>query len=76
MKKVVLDKRTHDQSFQQIKQIRAFPINHTLAAGDLVYLLAPSAPSLQTRSEKFKEDQIEPLQVKVVLDKSHYLLAD
>ena len=27
-------------------------------------------------SKKFKEDWIGPLQVKAVLDKSHYLLAD
>ena len=28
------------------------------------------------KSRKFKEDWIAPLQIKVVLDKSHYLLED
>ena len=69
------DKRTHDQSVQQIRQNRTFPRNQTFAVGDLVYLFAPSAASLQTRSEKLKEDWIGPLQVKAVLDKLLYLLA-
>ena len=45
-----------------------------LAVGDLVYLFAPSAATLQTRSRKFKEDWTGPLQIEAVLDKSHYLL--
>ena len=73
MKQVVLDKTSHEQSVQQIKQSRTFPRNQTFAVGDLVYLFAPSAASLQTRSIKFKEECIGPLQVKAVLDKSHYL---
>ena len=76
MKRVVLDKKVHDQSVQQIRQNRIFPRNQTFAVGDLVYLFAPSAATLQTRSRKFKEDWIGPLQIKAVLDKSHYLLAD
>ena len=76
MKKIVLDKTTLDQLVNQIWQIRTFPRNHTFALGDLFYLFAPSAVSLQTRSKKFKEDWIGLLQVKAVLDKSYYLLAD
>ena len=57
----------------KLKQIRTFPSNHTFAVGDLVYLFALSAASLQTRSKKFKEDWIGPLQAKAVLDKSLYL---
>ena len=76
MKKVVLDKRTREQSVEQIRQNRTFPRNQTFAVGDLVYLFAPSAATLQIRSKRFKEDWIGPLQVKTVLDKSHYLLAD
>ena len=49
-KKIVLDKRTCDQSVQQIRKIRTFPRNLTFAVVDLVYLFAPSADSLQTRS--------------------------
>ena len=76
MKKVVLEKRTHDQSVQQISQSRSISRNQTFAVRDLVYLLAPSAASLQTSSKKFKEDWIWLLQVKAALDKSHYLSAD
>ena len=76
MEKVVLDKIIHDQSVQQIRQNRSFPRNQTFAVGDLVYLFAPPAATLQTRSRKFKEDWIGPLQIKAALDKSHYLLAD
>ena len=64
MKKVVLDKKTHDQSVQQIRQSRTFPRNQTFAVGDLVYLFTPPAASLQTKSKNFKEDWIGPLQVK------------
>ena len=49
MKKVVLDKEMHDQSVQQIRQNRIFPRNQTFAVGNLVYLLAPSAATLQIR---------------------------
>ena len=76
MKKVVLDKRTHDQSVQQTRQSKTFPRNQTFAVGDLLFLFAPSTATLQTRSKMFKEDWIGSLQVKNVLDKSHYLLAD
>ena len=60
MNKKVHDKGTNDQ----------------FAVGDLVSLFATFAFSLQTRSRKLKEDWIQTLQVKPVLDKSHYLLAD
>ena len=43
MKKVVLDKKTHDQSVQQIRQNRTFPRNKAFEVGDLVFLFAPSA---------------------------------
>ena len=76
IKKVVLDKKIHDQSVQQIRQNRNFPRNQSFAIGDLVFMFAPSAATLQTRSRKFKEDWIGPLHVKAALDKSHYLLAD
>ena len=43
MKNIVLEKKTHDQSVQQIRWNRTFPRNQSFAVGDLVYLLAPSA---------------------------------
>ena len=73
MKKVVLDKKTHDQSIQQIRQNMIVPGKQTFAVGDSVYLFAPSAATLQTRPRKLKEDWIGHLQVKAVLHKSHNL---
>ena len=35
MKRVILDKKVHDQSVQQIRQNRIFPRNQTFAVGDL-----------------------------------------
>ena len=55
IKKVVLDKRTHDQSVKQIRQTRTFSRNHTFAVGDLVTQFASSAASLQTRSKNLKK---------------------
>ena len=43
MKQVVPDKKTHDQSVQQIRQDRIFPRNQTFAVRDLVYMFVPSA---------------------------------
>ena len=37
--------RTHDQSDQQIRQMRTFHKNHPFAVGDLLYVFAPSATS-------------------------------
>ena len=54
MKKIVLNKRTYDQSVQQIRQIRFFPRNHTSAVGGLVNLFAPSIASLQTLLKRLK----------------------
>ena len=39
MKKVVLDKRTHDQSVQQIRQSRTFPRNHNFCSGGFSLLV-------------------------------------
>ena len=44
--------------------------------GTLVYLLAPHAYSLQTRTTKFRQDFIGPLVVKTRLDTTHYTLFD
>ena len=39
-----------------------------------MYLFAHSKDALYTRSRKLKEDRIGPLQIKAVLDRSHFLL--
>ena len=54
IKCVVVDKKVHDQSVQQIKQNRISPRNQTFAVGDLVYLFAPSAATLQSQENSRK----------------------
>ena len=56
LKRIILDRRTPDQSVQQIRQIRTFPREHTFSVGNLVYLFAPSTALFQKRSKRFKED--------------------
>ena len=43
---------------------------------DLVYLLAPYSSSLQSSSQKFRQDYIGPLANDTKLDNTHYLLKD
>ena len=42
----------------------------------MVYLLAPHASALQTKTTKFKQDFIGPLFIDTALDKIHYRLKD
>ena len=44
--------------------------------GQLVYLLAPSAVSLQTNTKKCHADFVGPLVINRVLDETHYILSD
>ena len=44
--------------------------------GQLVYLLAPSAVSLQANTKKCHTDFVGPLVINRVLDKTHYMLSD
>ena len=44
--------------------------------GQLVYLLAPSAVSLQTSTKKCRADFVGPLVINRVLDETHYILSD
>ena len=44
--------------------------------GQLVYLLAPSAASLQTKTRKCRADYVGPLVINKILDDTHYILND
>ena len=44
--------------------------------GQLVYLFAPSAVSLQTNTKKCHADFVGPLVINRVLDETHYILSD
>ena len=48
----------------------------TLEPNDLVYLLAPYSSSLQSKSQKFRQDYIGPLAIDTKIDDTHYLLKD
>ena len=43
---------------------------------DLVYLLAPYSSSLQSSTQKFRQDYVGPLAIDTKLDDTHYLLKD
>ena len=55
MKKVVLDKKTQDQSVQQIRQKRTFARNQTYAVGDLVYMFLPQQLHYKQGQENSKK---------------------
>ena len=48
----------------------------TFEPNDLVYLLAPYSSSLQSKVQKFRQDDIGPLVIDTKIDDTHYLLKD
>ena len=48
----------------------------TFAENDIVYLLAPHAPALQSNAQKFRQDYVGPLAIDTKIDDTHYLLKD
>ena len=72
--KIMLDvqaKLQHKQAEAQKKKVKNPP---TFTVGMLVYVLAPSASSLQIASRKLRLDFIGPLIIKEMLDQSHVIL--
>ena len=69
-------KKLQSQQAQLERQERVFSERDEFAVGDLVFLHAPTLSSLQSSSQKFKQEWIGPLQIQAVLDRSHFLLAD
>ena len=55
---------------------KMFVNEESFAIGDLVYLLAPHASSLQSGTSKFRQDFIGPLAIDTALDRTHYTLKD
>ena len=52
------------------------PPPETFQEGQLVYLLAPSAATLRTKTRKCRADFVGPLIVNKILDQTHYILDD
>ena len=72
--KIMLDIQTklqHKQAIAQNKKVKNPP---TYTVGMLVYVLAPSASSLQIASRKLRLDYVGPFLIKEMLDRSHVIL--
>jgi len=61
----------HKQAAAQNKKVKKPP---AFTAGMLVYVLAPSASSLQIASRKLRLDYVGPFIIKEMLDQSHVIL--
>ena len=72
--KVMLDVQAqlqHKQAVTQNKKVKNPP---TFVAGMLVYVLAPTASSLQIASRKIRMDYVGPFVITEMLDRSHVIL--
>jgi hypothetical protein len=61
---------------RKILDVRENPNFQSFVVGELVYLHAPTASSLQVNARKLKQEWIAPLKIVAILDESHYLVAD
>jgi hypothetical protein len=75
-KELTGDLKIRDQNAQLIREDRLHPNHEHFAVGDLVYLIAPTATSLQTRSRKLKREWVGPLKIQTVLEDAKYLVSD
>ena len=66
----IIQAQLRTERLKQSKAIKDF------VPGDIVYLLAPHASSLQTDTTKFRLDYVGPLVVERALDSTHYILRD
>ena len=72
----ILELRTFQQNQQAQQTAQANKCPDPLPQGRLVYLLAPSAASLQTNTLKCRADYVGPLVINKMLDATHYILND
>ena len=73
---VILELKTFQQE-RQAQLAHNLPTPpETFQEGQLVYLLAPSAATLRTKTMKCRADFVGPLVVNKVLDPTHYILND
>ena len=73
---VILDLKTFQQERQAqlANQVPTPP--ETFQEGQLVYLLAPSAATLRTNTQKCRADFIGPLVINKALESTHYIIND
>ena len=72
---LLLEWRTK-QALEYKSRAKKFRNEEIFQDNQMVYLLAPHASALQTKSTKFKQDFIGPLFIDTALDKTHYRLKD
>ena len=73
---VVMEMKAQQQQRQaELAAARPEPLQ-TFQEDQLVYLLAPSASSLKTKTRKCIADFVGPLVISRVLDSTHYVLSD
>jgi len=76
MENLIEERTTWGKKVQEIRCRRKVAEPKTFAVGDLVYIYAPTASTLQAPSRKLKQEWIGPLQIHTILDDSHYLVSD
>ena len=64
------------QSLELTEKNKMMTYIETVKPNDLVYLLAPYSSSLQSSTQKFRQDYVGPLAIDTKLDDTHYLLKD
>ena len=73
---VILDLKTFQQERQAQLAYQVPTPPETFQEGQLVYLLAPSAATLRTNTQKRRADFIGPLVINKALDSTHYIIND
>ena len=72
----ITELKTFQQQRQALEKNTQGTPPELFKTGQLVYLLAPSAVSLQTSTKKCRTDFVGPLVINRVLDETHYILSD
>ena len=72
----ILELKTFQQERQAQLAIESATPPETFQVGQLVYLLAPSAATLRTKTKKCRADFVGPLVINKILDSTHYILND
>ena len=72
----ITELKTFQQQRQALEKNTQAKKPEVFKKGQLVYLFAPSAVSLQTNTKKCHADFVGPLVINRVLDETHYILSD
>ena len=72
----ITELKTFQQQRQALEKNTQGNSPELFKTGQLVYLLVPSAVSLQTNTKKCHTDFVGPLVINRVLDETHYILSD